>query len=136
MNDMAAFDLPAAPKQETRHRVRLVARERVRRAVADLVDGVGRWWIWTSMGGQDIRQRYRGSMLGPFWLTISMAVMIGTLGFLYSTLFKLDVRSYMPYLTLGLLFWTFIATILTEGCATFLAAEPLIQQIKMPFTVH
>ena len=39
----------------------------------------------------DIRNRYRGSVLGPFWLTLSTAVMVGGLGLLYSSLFKLPL---------------------------------------------
>jgi ABC-type polysaccharide/polyol phosphate export permease len=102
----------------------------------DLIDGVSRWWLWLSMAMQDIRHRYRGSVLGPFWLTISMAVMILTLGVLYSTLFKMDIRDYLPFLCLGLLVWNFISVSITDGCNSFVAAETIIRQIRMPFTVH
>jgi len=102
----------------------------------DLIDGVSRWWLWLSMAMQDIRHRYRGSVLGPFWLTISMAVMILTLGVLYSTLFKMDIRDYLPFLCLGLLIWNFISISITDGCNSFVAAEAIIRQIRMPFTVH
>jgi len=102
----------------------------------DLIDGVSRWWLWLSMAMQDIRHRYRGSVLGPFWLTISMAVMILTLGVLYSTLFKMDIRDYLPFLCLGLLVWNFISVSITDGCNSFVAAESIIRQIRMPFTVH
>ena len=35
------------------------------------------------LGWQDIRQRYRRSSLGPFWLTLSMGVLIGTLALVF-----------------------------------------------------
>src|SRR5690348_8266383 len=105
-------------------------------AVADLASGVARAWLPATMAWQDIRQRYRRSVLGPFWLTISMAVMIVTLGLLYSSLFNLPLDKYLPYLTLGLLFWTFISTVTNEGCACFIEAEAIVRQIRMPYFTH
>ena len=109
---------------------------RLRRAIDDLVGGLLRPWIWNTMAWQDIRLRYRGSILGPFWLTISMTVMIVALGFLYSTLFRLEIDTYLPFLTLGLLFWTFISTVITEGCSCFIQAEAMIRQVRMPLSTH
>ncbi len=109
---------------------------RLELAVADLLGGLGRSWIWSAMAWQDIRQRYRRSVLGPFWLTISMTFMILTLGFLYSSLFNLPIDNYLPYLTLGMLFWTFIATVVNEGCVCFIEGELMIRQVRMPFSTH
>src|SRR5690242_18557813 len=49
----AGAAMPAAPR---------------RAAVAgrDLVEGLRRYWMWTALAMQDIRLRYRGSVLGPF----------------------------------------------------------------------
>jgi ABC-type polysaccharide/polyol phosphate export permease len=109
---------------------------RARLALDDLEGGLARWWVWHAMAWEDIRLRYRGSILGPFWLTLSMAIMIATLGLVYSTIFKTDIRRYLPFLTLGLLFWTFISSILTEGCNCLIGAEAIIRQVRMPFTTH
>ncbi len=45
----------------------------------DLAEGLFKWRLWSLMGWQDIRQRYRRSILGPFWLTLSMGVLVGTM---------------------------------------------------------
>jgi ABC-type polysaccharide/polyol phosphate export permease len=105
-------------------------------AIDDLRNAVLRAWIPATMAWQDVRQRYRRSVLGPFWLTISMSVMILTLGFLYSSLFNLSINQYLPFLTLGLLFWTFISTVINEGCVCFIEAESMIRQMRMPFFTH
>lgn len=102
----------------------------------DLVDGAAKSWIWTALAVQDIRLRYRGSVLGPFWLTISMLVMAGAMGLIYSRLFAVDAKTYLPYLITGLVVWQFISGIVTEGCDTFLRAQNVIQQIPMPFSIH
>jgi ABC-type polysaccharide/polyol phosphate export permease len=109
---------------------------RLDQALSDIGRGTARWWIWSSMAWEDIRLRYRGSILGPFWLTLSMAVMIATLGIVYSTIFKTKIHTYLPFLTLGLLLWTFISAVITEGCNCFISAEPIIRQVRMPFITH
>src|SRR5438046_7162690 len=77
-------------------------------AAKDLVDGLGRWELWSTLGWHDIRQRYRRSMVGPFWLTLSMGMMIGGLAYLYGGVFGQDAGSYFPYLALGMIIFTFI----------------------------
>ena len=106
------------------------------RAVRDLTEGFVRWWLWGLVAWCDIKQRYRGSVLGPFWLTLSTAVMIGSLGALYSRLFHTDVTTYLPYLSLGILTWGLISALLSECCTAFITAEHVIKQIRMPLSVH
>jgi ABC-type polysaccharide/polyol phosphate export permease len=40
-------------------------------AWTDLVEGVSKSWMWSALAMQDIKMRYRGSLLGPFWLTLA-----------------------------------------------------------------
>lgn len=88
------------------------------------------------LGLQDIRQRYRRSSLGPFWLSISMGVLIGALGLVFGTIFDTPMKEFLPFLTVGLILWTFISTTLNEGCTGFTAAEAMIKQINMPLFTH
>ena len=52
--------------------------------------------LWGRLGWQDIRRRYRRSTLGPFWITISMGMLVGILGMLYGGLFKVEAADYVP----------------------------------------
>jgi lipopolysaccharide transport system permease protein len=83
----------------------------------------------------DIRLRYRGSMLGPFWLTISTGVMVAALGGLYAHLFNMDARDYLPFLALSQVLWTFMSTLVADSCATFIQAEGVIRSVRMPMFV-
>ena len=85
---------------------------------------------------QDTKLRYRGSDLGPFWLTISTVVMVASMGVIYSTLFNLSASTYLPYLAIGLIIWGYISTAISEGCQTFLSAEGIIQTVPLPYSVH
>jgi lipopolysaccharide transport system permease protein len=108
---------------------------RNRLAVRDFLDGLRLWRLALTLGWLDIRLRYRGSMLGPLWLTISTGVMVSALGFLYSRLFHMDLRDYLPFLALSQVLWAFLATLVSDACLTFTEAEGVIRSVRMPFFV-
>lgn len=83
---------------------------------------------------QDIRMRYRRSVIGPFWLTISMAILIAVLGVVFGQVFPGSSDRYFPHLTAGIIFWTFLNSSLTEGCYSFIESENVIRQLPLPFT--
>ncbi len=105
-------------------------------AVKDVSDGLRRWSLWTAFGWQDVRQRYRRSRLGPFWLTLSMGAMVAGVGVLYAGLFKTDVSTYLPLLTTGMVIWGLLSGIITEGCESFISADGIIRQVRVPLSSH
>ena len=109
---------------------------RNRLAVADIVDGSKLWRLAWMLGWFDIRLRYRGSMLGPFWLTLSTAVLVAALGVLYSTLFKMSLREYLPFLAISQILWSCISTPVAEGCTCFTAVDAVVRSVRMPFVLH
>jgi ABC-type polysaccharide/polyol phosphate export permease len=102
----------------------------------DIWEGMHKSWFWGALAMQDIRLRYRGSIIGPFWLTLSMAIMIGAMGFLYSKLFNQDMSTYLPFLATGLIVWNFVSSQINEGCQTFIGAQSLIQSVALPYSIH
>ena len=105
-------------------------------ALHDLVQGARSRHLWGMLGWQDIRRRYRRSVLGPFWLTISMGVLVAALGTLYGVLLRVELADYAPFLALGFIVWTLISGVLTEGCTAFTGAEGIIRQVGLPLSVH
>ena len=94
------------------------------------------WRLCWTLAWLDIKLRYRGSVLGPFWLTLSTAVMIGSMGFLYGTLFQMDLSHYFPFLALSIVLWNFLGSLISEACVSFTQAEGMIRAVRMPFTLY
>ena len=107
-----------------------------RSAFRDLARGWEQRELWLQLGWQDIRQRYRRSVLGPIWITISMAVTAVALGVLYAGLFGNDLSVQLPYILVGFIIWGFIAGCISEGADVFIANEGLIRQLPGPLSVH
>src|SRR2546421_12753681 len=91
-------------------------------AVADLTEGLKLWELWCSLGWHDIRQRYRRSIVGPFWLTLSMGIMVAGLAYLYAGLFGQDVESYLPYVATGIIIFTMISSLASDGSTVFIGS--------------
>jgi len=102
----------------------------------DVIEGTRLWRLAFTLGWLDIKLRYRGSVLGPFWLTLSTGAMVGALGVLYSTLFKTSSTDYIPFFALSQVLWTFLSAVILEGCTCFTQSEAVIRSVRMPFFVH
>lgn len=105
-------------------------------AFADLSAGWRQRQLWGHLGWQDIKQRYRRSVLGPLWITISMAVTAVGLGVLYGALFQNPLEKQLPYILVGFIVWTFIAGSISEGAGVFISNEGLIKHLPAPISVH
>lgn len=112
------------------------AMSRTEAAAADLIGGLRRWRLCVSLSWLDIKQRYRRAVLGPFWITISMSVLVGALGTVYPVLFNQDVRSFLPFLASGVIVWNFCTSTIIESTTAFVHAEGLIKQGGMPLSLH
>jgi lipopolysaccharide transport system permease protein len=110
---------------------------RIANTVADeIVAGFRVWRVWGIMGWDDIRQRYRRSVLGPFWITLSMGAFILLLGIIYSRLFHMELEHYMPYLSVGYIVWGFMSASINDSCIAFTDTARVIKQIKLPYSVY
>jgi ABC-type polysaccharide/polyol phosphate export permease len=103
-------------------------------AASNVCQGAAAWPIWGMIGWNDVRQKYRRSVLGPFWITLSMAIFISGLGIVYSRIFNAEIDVFLPYLGAGLIAWTFIASSMLESCNALQEAEAVIKQIRIPIS--
>ena len=101
----------------------------------DLAGGVGEYWIWGSLAVRDVLTRHQGSYLGPFWITLSTAVMVAALTIIFSGAFRVGVSSYVPYLAIGMVLWQFLSGMVLESCTTFLSAD-MIGLVPMRRSIH
>jgi lipopolysaccharide transport system permease protein len=106
------------------------------RALGDLGGAVARWRLAWALARSDIMHRYRGSVLGPFWLTLSTGIMLTTLGILYAKLFRIDVADYLPYLAVSLILWNLVSTLVNDAAICLTSQEGVIRQMPLPYSVH
>lgn len=82
--------------------------------IVDFTAALASYELWSYLAWQDIRLRYRRSKIGPFWITLSMAIFCLALGFVYSQLLQVSLAEYLPFLAVGFVIWGFISGLLGE----------------------
>lgn len=110
--------------------------ESLRLARSDYVRGLLAWRIWLRLGLGDIRIRYKRTVLGPLWITLSMTTTFVAVGMLFSAVYKNDVHQFLPYLAAGMVTWAMIGSIASEGPAIFVNAHHVISSLRMPLVIH
>ena len=116
--------------------MKLFSLSRILAAIQDLRDGLRQSELWLTLGWHDIRQRYRRSVAGPFWITISMAMMISGIGYLSGSVLNQRLDDYLPYLAAGIIVFGFISSLVNEGSNVFIDTSRSILQIKAPFSIY
>lgn len=108
-----------------------------RTAAGDCREAAGLWRLAVSLGWLDVKLRYRGSVLGPFWLTLSSLLMLGSMGIIYAHLFHIVLKDYLPFLALSLSLWqTGLAALIQESCTSFIDAERSMRSIRLPYLLQ
>lgn len=105
------------------------------KAVSDLRRGLAMHALWWALAWQDTKQRYRRSVIGPFWITLSTGVMVAGMGPLYGTLLGQPVGGYLQHLAVSLILWNFISSSVNDAGTVFVSAESYIKQVPLPLSV-
>ncbi len=104
----------------------------MRGAAADFQRSFAGSRIWRVLAMNDVLARYRGSLLGPFWITLTQGAFILGIGLLYSQLFKAPTREYIPLLANGVIVWSLLSMIILDGCDAFIQSAAIIKQTALP----
>lgn len=104
-------------------------------ALRDLEGSGRRLGLAWSLAWHDVVSRYRGSVLGPFWITLSMGLMVLGIGFLYANLFRIPIDEFIPFVAIGIVFFGVINGVVNEGCQTFVQASGMLSQTSLPMFV-
>jgi ABC-type polysaccharide/polyol phosphate export permease len=105
-------------------------------AVLDIAAAQKRWRLIGMLGYRDLKHRYRRSLLGPFWLSVSTAVFIAIITLVFGSVLDVPMRDYLPYIATGIIFWQFITSTITSSCSAFVASSALIKQSAVPMYVY
>jgi ABC-type polysaccharide/polyol phosphate export permease len=101
-------------------------------AFRDLRASAERLDLAWSLAWHDVVSRYRGSILGPFWITLSMGLMVLGIGVVYANLFGITLKDFLPLVALGIVFFGTMSGMITEGCSTFVQAAGMLSQTSLP----
>ncbi|MFC3799810.1 ABC transporter permease [Cohnella sp. GCM10012308] len=92
-------------------------------------------YVLLSLVGQDLKSRYRNSLLGVAWNFLTPLGLVSIIGFVYSIVFKTPLIEFIPYLFSGLLPWIFFTSSAEGGAISFLGSQGYIKQTQVPIEI-
>jgi len=103
--------------------------------ISDFSSTFRRFSLPYNLAIQDILARYRGSVIGPWWITLASASLILGIGVSYTQLFHVEVSKLLPYVAVGIVMWGCISGTLSEGGESFVSSASLLRQSSLPLPV-
>lgn len=67
----------------------------------------------------DLQLRYNRSRIGPFWITISTAVLIFGLTVVNNSIFSTPLKDALIWITIGIVLWQYISSVILESLDLF-----------------
>jgi lipopolysaccharide transport system permease protein len=98
----------------------------------DFANSFGQTRLWTALAVNDIAGRYRGSILGPLWITLAQAAFVAGIAIVYGDLMHVAVEKYVPWMATGVVMWTLISGMILESADAFTAGAVIIRQTSIP----
>ena len=92
--------------------------------------------FWMALVRNDLRNRYRRSVLGLGWSLLQPIAMTVVLCTVFAGVFGVSLSEYAPYLLSGLTFWNFISAASITGCQSFFQGESYIRQHRAPLAMY
>jgi len=88
--------------------------------------------IAATLAWSDMRHRYVRSLLGPFWMSIQMAIMVAVLGSVIGHLSNASAIARLPMLALSLTAWTFLNNVVLDATTALQNSAGLIKDRALP----
>lgn len=104
-------------------------------AAGDVAEGVRRWRLWTFLALDDIKNSYRRTVIGPWWLTLQNVFYIAGLAFLFSAVFDRPLREFLPYVGVGYIVFALASGLTRLGGDVFVNAAGTIGSNRQPLSV-
>jgi ABC-type polysaccharide/polyol phosphate export permease len=91
---------------------------------------------WALLAWNDVRGRYRRTVLGPLWLTLSHGIFIGGLALAYSSIFDRPLNAYFVYLAAGITVWQYIVGSINTAPLIFMRSHNFLVSFNIPASVY
>lgn len=105
-------------------------------AWADIHGGLRHRELWTVFAWEELRQRYRRSVLGLVWIPAAFALLVGIKGLFFGALNDMPMSEFTLYMAVGFLVYQFFVGNLNEGCAAFTSQQTwILSGAPLPYSV-
>jgi len=91
--------------------------------------------LWSNLALEDLRDRYRRTVLGLAWIIASFALFVTVKVFVFGQLTNVSAKEFGIYVTLGFGLWTYINAMVVDACTAYMHSRPWILGTSTPYPV-
>lgn len=103
--------------------------------LSDWRQGLALFPLWSALAIEDLRDRYRRTLLGLSWIIFSFALFVGVKVLVFGQLTAVPAAEFGLFVTLGFGLWTYINAMIMDGCTAYIHARPWILGTATPYPV-
>ena len=104
-------------------------------ATQDLLGGLQRTELWGRLGWLDVKRRYRRTIIGPFWTSVTLTIYVLSVGTVGVALWKQNIYDYLPFLASGMIMWTMVSSIIVESCTLLVSGQSLFRNVRFEYSI-
>jgi ABC-2 type transport system permease protein len=103
-------------------------------AAADMAEGLRRWRSWRYLAIETVKNSYRRTVLGPWWITLQTAAFVLGIAVIFGQMLHESLRVFLPYVAVGLIGFNLLAGLTRAGTNVFVAAASTMKSTRQPLT--
>ena len=88
--------------------------------------------LYRNLVRREVRQRYKGSVLGLGWTLLNPLIMVGAYWIVFKFLFGSPIPNYALFMFVGLMVWTLFYGGITVASSSLVANASLVTKVRFP----
>ncbi len=92
--------------------------------------------LWLNLAFEDLRDRYRRTVLGVAWIAISFALFVAVKILVFGQMSAASTREFAIFVTIGFGAWSFINSMVSDACNAYLHSRAWILGTAVPYPVY
>jgi ABC-type polysaccharide/polyol phosphate export permease len=88
-------------------------------AVEDVREGFRLWRNWSYLAAESVRNHYRRTILGPWWLTVQTAIFVTGIAVVFGQINHEPLKSFLPYVAVGYITFGLVTGLTRAGAGVF-----------------
>ncbi len=103
-------------------------------AASDLGSGLSRYANARYLAVETVKNQYRRTVLGPWWVTVQSALYTLGLALIFGQIQGASLREFLPFVTTGYLFFLLLNGLVRAAALAFVSASSVITSTRQPLT--
>jgi len=91
--------------------------------------------LWTNLAIEDLRDRYRRTVLGISWIIVSFALFVAVKVVVFGQMAATPMAEFGLFVTLGFGLWSYINSMVVDACTAYMHSRPWILGTSIPYPV-